>query len=76
MMPKVDGYGFLRELRKQRNYDRIPVIIVTAKELSADDIRDLREMNADIITKDHDYLDEMISVMRHCLNSNSSDNAQ
>ena len=76
MMPKVDGYGFLRELRKQRSYDRIPVIIVTAKELSADDIRDLREMSADIITKDHDYLDEMISVMRHCLNSSPSDNAQ
>jgi DNA-binding response OmpR family regulator len=63
-------------LRKQPSYDRIPVIIVTAKELSADDIRDLREMSADIITKDHDYLDEMISVMRHCLNSSPSDNAQ
>ena len=75
MMPKVDGYGFLREFRKKRSFDRIPVIIVTAKELSADDIRELRELCADIITKDHDYLEEMVSVMRHSLNTNPSDNA-
>jgi signal transduction histidine kinase/DNA-binding response OmpR family regulator len=69
MMPKMDGFGFLRELRKHQTYDRLPVIIVTAKHLNPEDIRDLAELRADIITKDHDYLEELVSIMRQCLDS-------
>ncbi|WP_457798275.1 response regulator [Methylocystis sp. S23] len=69
MMPKMDGFGFLRELRKRQAYDRLPVVIVTAKHLNSEDIRDLAELRADIITKDHDYLEEVVSVMRQCLDS-------
>lgn len=75
MMPNLDGFGFLRELRKQRAFDRLPVIIVTAKELTDEDIRKLRELRADIITKDHDYLGELVTIMRQCLNSSAADAA-
>ncbi len=67
MMPNLDGFGFLRELRKQRAFDRLPVIIVTAKELSADDMEKLRDLRAEILTKDHDYLEELASAMRQSL---------
>lgn len=32
MLPKIDGYTALREMRKEERYKDIPVIILTAKE--------------------------------------------
>lgn len=32
MLPKLDGYTALRELRKEDGYREIPVIVLTAKE--------------------------------------------
>lgn len=68
MMPNLDGFGFLSELRRQRAYDQLPVVIVTAKELSDDDLQRLKELRAEIVTKDHDYLGELETIMRQCLN--------
>jgi CheY-like chemotaxis protein len=76
MMPNLDGFGFLSELRKRHAYDHLPVIIVTAKDLSDEDICKLKEFRADIITKDHDYLEELVTIMRQCLNSNAADAVQ
>ncbi|MEK8095448.1 response regulator [Methylocystis sp. IM3] len=73
MMPNLDGFGFLRELRRRPAFDRLPVIIVTAKELSEEDIRKLRALGADIITKDHDYLEELVGIMRQCLVPSAAD---
>jgi CheY-like chemotaxis protein len=76
MMPNLDGFGFLRELRKRRAYDHLPVVIVTAKDLSEEDMRKLKEFGADIITKDHDYLEELVTIMRQCLNPSAADAVQ
>lgn len=37
MMPVMDGFGFLQELRKHRDLQSIPVVVVTAKDLSEED---------------------------------------
>jgi signal transduction histidine kinase/CheY-like chemotaxis protein len=37
MMPEMDGFQFLDELRKHEAWRSIPVIVVTAKELTAED---------------------------------------
>jgi CheY-like chemotaxis protein len=37
MMPEMDGFEFLDELRRHPQWQSIPVIVITAKELSAED---------------------------------------
>ncbi len=41
MMPVMDGFDFLLELRKVADWQRIPVVVVTAKDLSGEDRRRL-----------------------------------
>jgi CheY-like chemotaxis protein len=37
MMPKMDGFEFLDELRSQPTWQDIPVVIITAKDLTQED---------------------------------------
>jgi len=51
MMPEMDGFEFLRELRARKAWRDIPVIILTAKELTADDRRMLLGMAEKVLQK-------------------------
>jgi adenylate cyclase len=64
MMPEMDGFEFLRELRKRPAFVDIPVIVVTAKELTAEDVRILSGRTEKIITKDQAYLTELAAAVR------------
>jgi CheY-like chemotaxis protein len=37
MMPEMDGFEFLSELRTRPGGEEVPVVVLTAKELTADD---------------------------------------
>jgi len=37
MMPEMDGFQFLDEVRKHESWKSIPVIVMTAKELTVED---------------------------------------
>jgi CheY-like chemotaxis protein len=37
MMPKMDGFEFLDELRRRRDWQDIPVVVITAKDLTDED---------------------------------------
>ena len=37
MMPEMDGLQFLEEIRKQEVWKSIPIVVITAKELTAED---------------------------------------
>ena len=64
MMPEMDGFEFLRELRKQPAFANVPVIVVTAKELTEEDIRVLSGQTERIIAKDQTYLTELAAAVR------------
>jgi PAS domain S-box-containing protein len=51
MMPELDGFGFLNELRKLDNRRHVPVIILTAKDLTKSDLAKLEGQTARIIQK-------------------------
>jgi signal transduction histidine kinase/CheY-like chemotaxis protein/HAMP domain-containing protein len=63
MMPEMDGFEFLRELRKRPGLMDVPVIVVTAKELTAQDIHILSGQTDRIIAKDQSYLSELATAV-------------
>ena len=67
MMPEMDGFEFLRELRQRPAFADVPVIVVTAKELTAEDIRILSGQTERIIAKDQSYLTELAAAVRERL---------
>jgi CheY-like chemotaxis protein len=67
MMPEMDGFEFLHELRKGSDFADIPVIVVTAKELTAEDVRLLSGQTERIIAKDQPYLAELVAAVRRRL---------
>jgi signal transduction histidine kinase/DNA-binding response OmpR family regulator len=64
LMPEMDGFEFLRELRKRSAFVDVPVIVVTAKELTAEDVRILSGETERIIAKDQAYLTELTAAVR------------
>ena len=67
MMPEMDGFEFLRELRQRPAFADVPVIVVTAKELTARDVRILSGQTERIIAKDEAYLTELAATVRERL---------
>jgi putative two-component system response regulator len=51
MMPKVDGYGVLRELRATPEFRDVPVIMLTAKIGEEDIVRSFEGGVTDYISK-------------------------
>jgi hypothetical protein len=51
MMPEMDGFQFLDQLRLNETWRAIPTIVVTAKDLTAEDRRRLNGYVEDILQK-------------------------
>jgi DNA-binding response OmpR family regulator len=52
MMPEMDGFTFMKELRQRADCAHIPVVVITAKDLTAEDRRRLNGDVARILGKD------------------------
>ena len=53
MMPVMDGFEFIAMLRQKEAWRRIPVVVVTAKDITPEDQQRLEGNVRDIIHKDH-----------------------
>ncbi|WP_375465547.1 response regulator [uncultured Methylobacterium sp.] len=51
MMPEMDGFGFLRALRTRSEWRDIPVVVLTAKDITAEDRRRLAGRADRVISK-------------------------
>lgn len=61
-MPKMDGFQFLTEIRKDDDLNSVPVIILTSKKLVSDEIKFLEERTSGIFFKEN--FDEKIFLER------------
>jgi CheY-like chemotaxis protein len=64
MMPEMDGFEFLAERRKSKTLARIPVLVVTAAELSEDDRRRLNGGVLHVLQKAAQPRDQLLSELR------------
>ncbi|PPT05718.1 Circadian input kinase A [Geitlerinema sp. FC II] len=64
MMPNMDGFQFLTEFRRTGNWRSIPVVVVTAMELTAADYQRLDGSVAHILEKGASTRDELLHEVR------------
>jgi signal transduction histidine kinase/DNA-binding response OmpR family regulator len=69
MMPEMDGFEFVAELRKSESGRKIPVVVVTAKELTEDDRRRLNGQVRRVLHKGSFSREELSSELRRALES-------
>jgi CheY-like chemotaxis protein len=63
MMPGMDGYEAIREIRKIARFQHLPIIALTAKAMKADRDRCIEAGASDYISKPLD-IDQLLSLLR------------
>jgi len=64
MMPEMDGYATTAAIRKMPRFDRLPIIMVTAKAMAGDRDKSLSSGASDYITKPVDAEDLLACIGR------------
>jgi diguanylate cyclase (GGDEF)-like protein len=72
MMPGMDGFETLRQLRRSRSISELPVIMVTANDRSADVVEALDQGANDYVTKPIDF-PVVLARIRSQVNTRRSD---
>ena len=67
MMPVMDGFAFLDAVRARDEWRGIPVVVVTARELTDDDRRRLNGGVAQIVAKGGRGADALLAELRHLI---------
>jgi CheY-like chemotaxis protein len=63
MMPDMDGYETMREVRAMKGFSDIPIVAVTAKAMKGDRQKCIQAGASDYVSKPVD-IDQLISVLR------------
>ena len=64
MMPEVDGFDFLIALRRQPAWQTIPVVVVTAKEITDEDRHRLNGSVKRILQKRGSHRDDLLAAVK------------
>ena len=67
MMPEMDGFQFVDHVRQHEAWHAIPIVVVTAKDLTAADRLRLNGYVADIIKKDVKEQEELLAEVSKML---------
>jgi CheY-like chemotaxis protein len=62
-MPEMDGMTFLERLRANPLHSGLPVIVVTGRELSRQELKELGDMASGVLAKDDDLQDRLKDML-------------
>ncbi len=74
MMPQVDGYQFLKQLREDARFRKVPVVFLTARGMTKDRIQGYDAGCDAYLSKPFDP-DELVSIVKNLLKRGSTDAA-
>jgi hypothetical protein len=63
MMPEMDGYEAMQQIRKKAQFRNLPIIAVTAKAMTGDREKCIKAGASDYISKPVD-IDQLLSLLR------------
>jgi len=66
-MPEMDGFDFITELRRHEEWRSIPVVVITAKDLTPEDHRRLNGYVAAIVQKSAYSREALLAEVRDLL---------
>jgi PAS domain S-box-containing protein len=69
MMPVMDGFGFIRELRLTEKGRSVPVVVLTAKDLTKQEHKELNGNVEEIFLKEEASIDELVKEIGNQLAS-------
>lgn len=75
MMPEMDGFGFLEELHKHGQFRSIPVIVITAKDLTEEDRLRLNGGVERVIQKGAYKRDELLKYVTETIEQRTRKNS-
>jgi CheY-like chemotaxis protein len=61
MMPEMDGFEFMQELQKRPAFRRVPVVVITAKDLTDEDRRRLNGQVSRILQKGQLRMEDLVN---------------
>jgi CheY-like chemotaxis protein len=64
MMPVMDGFEFLDQFRSQPDSDKIPVVVVTAKDLNEEDRKRLQGRVLQVVEKSETSFVKIVDEIR------------
>ncbi len=64
IMPEMDGYAFIREVRNNQKFDALPLVVMTATDVGADKVRTLSSDTAGIVQKGAMPLADLVADLR------------
>lgn len=69
MMPVMDGFGFLAEMRTRQEWQHIPVIVITAKDLTREERSRLSGCVEEVLEKNAYTRDQLLEHVREAVAS-------
>ncbi len=73
MMPVMDGFEFLEHFRAIDAFADIPVVVVTAKDLSDAEMRSLRSKAEQVLSKGHYTREQLVAQVRSGISKRQQD---
>lgn len=64
MMPEVDGFGFVEGLRERPEWSKVPVVVVTAKDLTSEDFARLNGTVTAVLQKGRYHDADILQLVR------------